>query len=140
MFVTNCKFIIKKYLQQQKGEKNIANYYIRKKYMSTVKKCILSSRPGLGKPVRPDIFSFLESKNRTKLNVLKDGEIYCETMFLSVDPYMRCMLDENHPQLGEYLVPQALGQVCSGGGVGKVIESKHPEFQQDTYIVVPFLG
>eukprot|EP00943_MAST-04B_sp_MAST-4B-sp1_P004610 g4610.t1 len=61
-------------------------------------------------------------------------------MFLSVDPYMRCMLDENHPQLGEYLEPQALGQVCSGGGVGKVLESKHPEFQQDTYVVVPFLG
>ena len=64
--------IIKKYLQQQMGEKNIANYYIRKNCISTVKKCILTSRPGLGKPVTPDIFSFLEIKNRTKLNVLKD--------------------------------------------------------------------
>ena len=71
---------------------------------------------------------------------LKAGEVRCETMFLSVDPYMRCMLDENHPQLGEYLKPHALWQTCSGGGVGKVLESRNPNFGKDEIIVVPFLG
>eukprot|EP00944_MAST-04C_sp_MAST-4C-sp1_P015424 g15424.t1 len=61
-------------------------------------------------------------------------------MYLSVDPYMRCMLDENHPQLGEYLKPQVLGQACSGGGVGKVLESRNPNFKKDDIIIVPFLG
>ena len=105
--------------------------------MISTLKCVLSSRPGLGNRVSGTDFSIEEEVDHVEL---KAGEVRCETIFLSVDPYMRCMLDEDHPQLGEYLKPQILGQVCSGGGVGKVLESRNPKFRQDDVIVVPFLG
>ena len=113
--------------------------YEERKTLSTIKQCILSSRPGIGNSCKPTNFK-LTNINEPPFKELNDGEIYCETIFLSVDPYMRCMLDENHPQLGEYLEPQALGQVCSGGGIGKVLKSNHPDFKEDMYICVPFLG
>ena len=107
-----------------------------RRLISTLK-CVLSSRPGLGNRISPSNFSVVEDVGEVEL---KAGEVRCETMFLSVDPYMRCMLDENHPQLGEYLKPHALWQTCSGGGVGKVLESRNPNFGKDEIIVVPFLG
>ena len=103
---------------------------------------VLRSHPGIGNPVTPHIFQTqsvpanLDNTNQP----LSPGKIKLETIALSVDPFMRCMLDPSHPQLGEYLDPFALGEPLHGGGVGVVTESQHDHFPVQSLVVAPFLG
>ena len=55
---------------------------------------------------------------------LKDGELLVRAMYLSVDPYMRGRIS----QARSYAAPVEIGSVMVGGGAGRVIESKNPEF------------
>jgi NADPH-dependent curcumin reductase CurA len=61
----------------------------------------------------------------TPLEPLADGHIRVRLHYLSVDPYMRGRLDD----VRSYAPPQPLGQVMEGGGVGEVVESRHPRFK-----------
>jgi len=61
----------------------------------------------------------------TALEPLVDGHIRVRLHYLSVDPYMRGRLDD----VRSYAPPQPLGQVMEGGGVGEVVESRHPKFK-----------
>lgn len=61
----------------------------------------------------------------TALEPLADGHIRVRLHYLSVDPYMRGRLDD----VRSYAPPQPLGQVMEGGGVGEVVESRHPKFK-----------
>lgn len=61
------------------------------------------------------------------LPALKDREILCEAVWLSVDPYMR-PYSNNFPT----------GVTMTGTQVAKVIESRHPEYKVGTHVVGHF--
>lgn len=54
-----------------------------------------------------------------------EGEVLVRNLWLSVDPYMRGRMREGK----SYVPPVALGAVMTGGTVGEVIESRHPNFR-----------
>lgn len=80
-----------------------------------VQRVVLNSRPGKnGEPV-PENFR-LEAINLKP--DLSDGEVLVRTIFLSVDPYMRCRMNEDTG--ADYLTPWQLSECVDGGGVGLV--------------------
>lgn len=54
-----------------------------------------------------------------------DGEILVRSLYLSVDPYMRGRISPAK----NYAQGVGLGDVMTGGGVGEVVRSNHPDFQ-----------
>ncbi|XP_003962440.2 prostaglandin reductase 2 [Takifugu rubripes] len=85
--------------------------------MVPVKRIVLNSRPGKnGAPV-PENFRVEEG---TLVPDLEDGEVMVRTLYLSVDPYMRCRMNEDTGT--DYLTPWRLSECVDGGGVG-VVES-----------------
>ena len=55
----------------------------------------------------------------------QEGEVGLETLFLSLDPYMRGRMDEGP----SYVPPVALDAVMEGGTVSRVVASRAPGFQ-----------
>jgi NADPH:quinone reductase len=78
----------------------------------------LAARPK-GFPQEAD-FRLIE----TPTPVPKEGELLVRILILSVDPYMRGRMGDAK----SYAPPVRLGEVMVGGTVGKVIESRHPDF------------
>ncbi|XP_060919149.1 prostaglandin reductase 2 [Labrus mixtus] len=84
-----------------------------------VQRVVLNSRPGKnGTPV-PENFRL---ENSTLTADLEDGEVLVRTLYLSVDPYMRCRMNEDTG--AEYLTPWLLSECVDGGGVGVVESSR----------------
>ncbi|GAA6223308.1 prostaglandin reductase 2 [Lates japonicus] len=84
-----------------------------------VQRVVLSSRPGKnGAPV-PENFRLEET---TLAPDLKDGEALVRTLYLSVDPYMRCRMNDDTG--ADYLTPWQLSECVDGGGVGIVESSR----------------
>ncbi len=54
-----------------------------------------------------------------------DGEILVRSLYLSVDPYMRGRISPTK----NYAQGVGIGDVMTGGGVGEVIRSNHPDFK-----------
>jgi len=54
------------------------------------------------------------------------GQVLLRTQFLSLDPYMRNLMDKTGPG---YAPPVALGTTMPGGTVSRVIESRHPAYR-----------
>lgn len=54
-----------------------------------------------------------------------DGQLLIETLYLSVDPYMRGRVKAGP----SYAKPVDVGGLMEGGGVGRVIASNNPKFQ-----------
>ncbi|MGH6898847.1 MAG: NADP-dependent oxidoreductase [Geminicoccaceae bacterium] len=54
------------------------------------------------------------------------GEILVRAHWLSVDPYMRGRISRRR----NYAAGVGIGAVMTGGGVGEVVESNHPDFAQ----------
>ena len=81
-------------------------------------KIILKSRPeGL-----PELNNF--DLKKEKITSLEYGEVIIEVIWLSLDPYMRGRMSEAK----SYALPIEIGNVITGGAVGKIIESKCPRF------------
>ena len=78
----------------------------------------LVHRP-VGLPVTDD-FSY----ETVELAPLEDGEVRVANEFLSVDPYMRGRMND----MKSYIPPFVLGKTMLGGAVGRVIESRSPDF------------
>ena len=55
---------------------------------------------------------------------LEEGWIRVENIWLSVDPYMRGRMND----VKSYVPSFQLGEVMEGGAVGKVVESRSPDF------------
>jgi len=86
--------------------------------MTTTRAWHLMSRPqGL-----PNMADF--ALKETELPALEDGWIRVENKWLSVDPYMRGRMND----VKSYVPPFALGEPMQGGAVGKVVESRSPDF------------
>lgn len=64
------------------------------------------------------------------LAALADGQILVENLYLSVDPAQRGYVnDENN-----YAPPVPIGAVMRAMAVGRVLESRHPDFQPGEYL------
>lgn len=61
---------------------------------------------------------------------VKEGEVLVRSMYLTVDPYMRGRMNEGK----SYIEPFALHKPLSGGVVGKVEESKSPQFKPGEFV------
>lgn len=84
------------------------------------KRIILISRPD-GLPSESN-FRLIESD----LATMTDGDVLVQTLYVSVDPYMRGLLRDRE----SYLQPVELGGVMQGGGVGRVVRSDSPKFRE----------
>ncbi len=60
-----------------------------------------------------------------------DGEFLVRNDWLSVDPYMRGRMNEGK----SYVQSFQLGQAMEGGCVGKVMESRHPDFKLGDHVL-----
>lgn len=56
----------------------------------------------------------------------REGEVLLRTQFLSLDPYMRNLMDPIGPG---YAPPVPLGGTLPGGTVSRVVESRHPAYR-----------
>jgi NADPH-dependent curcumin reductase len=80
----------------------------------------LAARPH-GLPTRQDFHLELEP-----VPAPADGEVLLRTLYLSLDPYMRNLMDEVGPG---YAPSVALGETMVGGTVSRVVQSRNPQFQ-----------
>jgi NADPH-dependent curcumin reductase CurA len=61
-----------------------------------------------------------------------DGQVLLRTLYLSLDPYMRNLMDEIAPV---YAQPIELGQPVAGGTVSRVVASRHPRFREGELVL-----
>jgi NADPH-dependent curcumin reductase CurA len=86
---------------------------------------ILKERPNGA--LRADIFALEERPDAP----LAEGMVRVRNLWASVDPYMRGLLDGE----GSYVPAIPLDQPMHGGAVGKVIESRAPEFPIGAHVI-----
>jgi NADPH-dependent curcumin reductase CurA len=84
------------------------------------RRIVLAKRPQ-GEPTPTDF-----RLEEVPIAALKDGEILMQTVFLSLDPYMRGRMSEGP----SYAAATGLGDVMIGGTVSRVIASKNPKFSE----------
>ncbi|XP_069064844.1 prostaglandin reductase 2 isoform X4 [Pleurodeles waltl] len=90
---------------------------------------VLHSRPGADtEPVAENFL--LEDINIA--DDLTTGQVRARTLYLSVDPYMRCRMNEDTG--AEYMQPWQLGEPVDGGGVGVVQESMHCDYVPGDFV------
>lgn len=94
--------------------------------MTTInKKITLAARP-VGAPKDSD-FKLVEEPAGEP----GDGEVLIETLWVSVDPYMRGrMMDRK-----SYVPPIQIGEPMGGGGVGRVVKSKSSKFAEGDIVM-----
>jgi NADPH-dependent curcumin reductase CurA len=90
----------------------------------TTKQIILSGRPK-GTPVQENF----ETKN-IELPEIGDSEILLETMFLSVDPYMRGRMNDAK----SYAPPFEIGKPIAGGAIARVIKTNSDNFKMNDVV------
>ena len=86
---------------------------------SSNRQILLANRP-VGIPKASDFLL-----NETSIPTPVDGQVLCETLYLSLDPYMRGRMSPSK----SYAKPVEINEVMTGGTVGKVIESRDPNLK-----------
>lgn len=89
---------------------------------------LLAARP-VGMPKESD-FNLVE----TSLPTPAANQFLVRAHYLSVDPYMRGRMND----VKSYAKPVQIGEVMTGGVVGEVIESKHPDYKVGDFAVGQF--
>jgi NADPH-dependent curcumin reductase len=84
------------------------------------RRVVLAARPR-GLPT-PQDFRLDEASVPTP----KEGQVLLRTVYLSLDPYMRGLMNEIGPT---YAPSVRLGEPMAGGTVNRVVASKHPQFR-----------
>jgi NADPH-dependent curcumin reductase len=84
------------------------------------RRIVLAKRPQ-GEPTPTDF-----RLEEVPIPALKDGEILMQTVFLSLDPYMRGRMSEGP----SYAASTGLGDVMIGGTVSRVIGTRNPKFKE----------
>ncbi len=87
---------------------------------STNRRWVIAARP-LGRALRPDDFR-LET---APVAAAADGEVTVETHYLGFDPALKSWMEN----IAGYSDPTEIGGLMPGHGVGRVIESRSPEFK-----------
>ena len=85
---------------------------------------ILKERPQ-GVPKSTD-FEVVE----TPLAEPNNGEIQVTNLCMSVDPYMRGRMVDRK----SYVAPFQIGEVLTGGAIGRVVKSKHADFSEGDHV------
>lgn len=78
----------------------------------------------------PDDFEIVE----TEVGDPGDGEVAVENLYMSVDPYMRGRMRDRE----SYAEPFAVGEVMTGGAVGRVVASKDPDLDEGDLVLSNF--
>ncbi|OCT64846.1 hypothetical protein XELAEV_18041085mg [Xenopus laevis] len=63
---------------------------------------------------------------------LTEGKVLARTLFLSVDPYLRCRMNEDTGT--DYIGPWKISEVLDSGGIGVVEESRTSKFAAGDFI------
>ena len=84
------------------------------------RKIVLAARPH-GEP-KPEDFRLVEEA----ILFPAEGELLLQTLYLSLDPYMRGRMSEGP----SYAPPVSLGEVMVGGTISRVIRSLNPRFTE----------
>lgn len=63
-----------------------------------------------------------------------DGEVVVENLYMSVDPYMRGRMRDRE----SYAEPFQVGEVMTGGAVGRVVASKAPDLDEGDLVLSSF--
>ena len=92
--------------------------------MAQNKQLLLRKRP-IGLPNK-DTWNLVQSN----IPQPKDGEILVQCEYVSLDPAMRGWINAGK----SYIAPVELNDVMRAGGVGKIIESNHPDFKEGEYV------
>ena len=90
------------------------------------RRVVLASRPS--GPPEPRNFRVDEATVPTPA----DGQVLLRTLFLSLDPYMRQVMNEVGPL---YARSVPLGEPMPGGTVSRVVTSQHPEFREGDLVL-----
>ena len=93
--------------------------------MKENKQLLLRKRP-LGLP-KQDTWKLV----KTEIPKPNDGEFLVECEYVSLDPAMRGWINAGR---SSYIPPVELNDVMRAGGVGKIIESKHPDFKVGEHV------
>ncbi len=93
--------------------------------MTSNRRIILKSRP-TGMPM-PNNFDFVEEPIPQPL----EGEILVQNQLLSLDPYMRFLMNSGEA----YSAPVGVGSVMQARTVGRVLQSRHPNFRTGEYVL-----
>ncbi|KAM7109813.1 PTGR2 reductase, partial [Ciconia maguari] len=94
-----------------------------------IQRVVLNSRPGKnGVPVAENF----RLEQSTIADTIQAGQVRVRTLYLSVDPYMRCRMNEDTGS--DYLLPWQLSEVADGGGIGVVEESKHNNLAKGDFV------
>ncbi|KFQ68185.1 Prostaglandin reductase 2 [Phaethon lepturus] len=94
-----------------------------------IQRVVLSSRPGKnGVPVAENF----RLEQSTIADTIQVGQVRVRTLYLSVDPYMRCRMNEDTGS--DYLLPWQLSEVADGGGIGVVEESRHDNLAKGDFV------
>jgi len=93
--------------------------------MSSVTRQFKLAAVPVGMPKESD-FSLVEAP----MPVPGDGQVLVKTAYLSVDPYMRGRITG----VRSYADPVKVGDVMVGGAVGRVVESKSPNFSAGDFV------
>ncbi|MDJ0645717.1 MAG: NADP-dependent oxidoreductase [Flavobacteriaceae bacterium] len=88
------------------------------------KQLLLQKRP-IGLPTE-DTWKLVE----TDIPKPEEGEFLIQCEYVSLDPAMRGWLDDRR----SYIPPVQIDEVMRAGGVGKVIESNHPDFNEGDFV------
>ncbi|PPE71539.1 NADP-dependent oxidoreductase [Caldimonas thermodepolymerans] len=59
-----------------------------------------------------------------------EGGLVVQVLYLSIDPAMRGWMNEGK----SYIAPVGIGEVMRAGGVGRVIASRHPQYQVGDHV------
>ena len=86
---------------------------------------ILKSRPA-GEPAEAN-FEIVESPVAEP----SDGQVLCKTLFLSLDPYMRGLMNAGR----SYVQGVEVGSVMAGEAVSRVIASRHADFKEGDIVL-----
>ena len=87
--------------------------------MTMNRQITLASRP-VGAPT-PDNFKLVE----TAVPTPERGQVLVKALYLSLDPYMRGRMSDAK----SYAPSVQIGEVMTGGAVGRVVDSRHPGFK-----------
>ena len=93
--------------------------------MPTNRQILLDNRP----QGEATLANFKLVENQTP--ALQDGQVLVRHHYLSLDPYMRGRMNDSK----SYAASQPLDEVMIGGTVGKVAESRHPDYQPGDKVV-----
>ncbi|NP_001088954.1 prostaglandin reductase 2 S homeolog [Xenopus laevis] len=94
-----------------------------------IKRVVLASRPGNDREPVKENFRLEEL---TISEELTEGKVLARTLFLSVDPYLRCRMNEDTGT--DYIGPWKISEVLDSGGIGVVEESRTSKFAAGDFI------